>query len=208
MKSNPPPGKFAYVICDPKGDDPVLDAKITASELGCSQLLNLALSKVDSKNNPTPIPVKYLKFLKENYFGLSTITNLYDVNNFKGDHFLFLYAFSNDADYGNLSNFNSNIKNKYGNAEFIPFYLSGDSAATLVLLNKFRTYLMDLYSVTHLSTSKLNSANDFYTLLSGEGSEKFSKTLEFQNRNSKDLDFLVEYCHAEIRATLTSNWII
>lgn len=207
MKSNPT-GKFAYVICDPKGDDPVLDAESTASELGCSQLLNLVLSKVDSKNNPTSIPAKYLKFLKENYFGLSTIINLYDVNKFKGDHFLFLYAFSNDADYGDLSNFNSNIKNKYGNAEFIPFSLSGDSAARLLLLNKFRDFLMDLYSATHLSTSKLNSANDFYTLLNGESSEKFNRALEFQNRNSKDLDFLVEYCHAEILATLTSKWII
>lgn len=206
MKSNFS-AKFAFVICDPKGDDPVMDAESTELELGCSRLLNLVLTKIDAKNNPTSIPSKYLKFLKENYFRLSTILKLYDVNKFKSDHFLFLYAFSNDADYGVLSDFESNIVKKYGNIGFIPFSLSEVTASRLILLDKFRDFLTDLYSAGNLSPSKTKLVSDFYPLLSEEGREKLAKVVDFQERNSKDLDFLVNYCDTESRAIVTSKWL-
>lgn len=201
------PAKFAFVICDPKGDDPVFDVVSTASELDCSQLLNLAITKVDAKNNPTNLPSKYLKFLKENYFSLSTTSKLYDVNKFKRDHFLFLYAFSNDADYGTLADFKRNIIEKYGNIEFIPFLLSDETAARLVLFDKFRNFLMDLYSAENLSPIKLKLASDFYILLNAEDTERLVRAVDSSKRNSKDLDFLVNYCNIECRAILSSQWL-
>lgn len=121
-------GKFAYFICDSdQYDNPTLGDDDLRLELSSSQILNLVLNKIESKINPTAISTKYLKFLKDNFFHLSTILNLYDVNSFQRDHYLFVYAFSSDAEYEDSVKFNKLISNKYGHCTFIPFALDNDT---------------------------------------------------------------------------------
>ena len=206
MKTKPL-AKFAYLISDPgKDDNPLLSEEKFQSELECSQILNLTLSAVDSKNNPTSLASKYLKFLKDNYFYFATVLNLYESNKFKSDHYLFLYALAADANYIDSGEFKENISNKYGNVSFIPFYLNNVTASQLVLLSKFRVFLMDLYSAKILDEKKLAKAKDFYPLLGEDIQVKFLKVLDFATRNSKDLDFLVNFVIGEMRALLTNEW--
>lgn len=201
------PAKFAYIICDPGNDDnPLLTSINIQSELQSSRIQNLTLEKVDAKNNISSLPIKYIKYLKDNYYYLSSSTNIYDSNKFKNDHYLFLYAFSDDATYPNLKDFKSHILKKYGNIEFLPFHLNQEKVSRLILLSRLQEFLMDLYSAREVNAKNLEKAESYFSLLSKDMHEKFTKALDFKTRSSTDLEFLTSFSKKEINTLLTSGW--
>lgn len=199
---------FAYLICDPGVDDnPIITENNLKSELKALRILNLVLSSIDAKSNPTDSKVKVLKYLKENYFYFTTICALYDRSKFKSDHYLFLYAFSNDASYVDIKKFQSNIAKKYGNAMFLPFQLDEGSAERLMSLSKLRDYVMNLYNIVELDDLSMAKAGGFDGLFDDETQVIFSKVLNSKTRSSKDLERLTLYSEKSIASILTNGWI-
>lgn len=200
-------GKFAYVICDPGHDEgPLLSSENLQHELNCVKSLNLVLAKVDAKANPTSIAVKYLKFLKENYFYLSTTLNIYDVNKFVRDHYLFMYAFSEDACYENIESFQKSISNQYGNSVFIPFGLTNDTAERLVMLSKAKEFLANLYSEKEINDKQMQLANDLARLFQPNLIDKFGEVIDYKKRSSNDIQLLIEYCEKQSKLIITNGW--
>lgn len=206
---NKQPSKFAYLACNPdKDENPIMDAEALRLELGSSQALNLTLSTPNAKNNPTGIAIKYLKFLKENYFDLAASLNLYNKDKLVSDHYLFLCAFSPDAAYSNLQEFRSHLLKKYGEVEFIPLSLSDDEALKLTLLSELRDLLMNLYSIVELDPKKRgNAINKYLPLLNIEDQEKLIDSLDSQKRNRKVLDHLVSRVNEMKKCILTNRWV-
>lgn len=200
--------KFAYIACDPgKDENPVVDAEKLQLELACSQILNITLSTPSAKNNPTSIPIKFLKYLKENYFNFAGTLGLYDANTLVSDHYLFIFALSPDATYSDLDTFKLNLRKKYGSVEFLPFTLDDAGASRLMLLSELRDFLMELYSTTEL-TNKIreDAVQKFSKLLNNEEQVKFIDVLTFQKWQRKDLDHLISLVNDMRKSALTNGW--
>ena len=201
------PSKFAYLICDPGVDDnPIVTSENLQSELKSIHIQNLVLSSIDAKSNPTALKIKVLKYLKDNYFYFTTICRLYDQSKFKSDHYLFLYAFSNEANYFDIKEFESNLNKRYGNALFLPFQLDEYSAERLMSLSKFRDYVMSLYSVIELDDLSMDKALEFNDVIDDAAQKIFSKALNYKTRSSQDLEYLTGYSEKSIASILTCGW--
>lgn len=200
--------KFAYLICDPSSDDnPLIDDRSIQEEVHCSQLINVVLSKVDTKNNPTNLAPKHIKFIKDNYFYLTSKLNLYDFNKFVRDHFVFVYAFSPDASYKDLQKFNSNIMKKYGNTLFIPFTLNEKRASRLVSFSHFEQFIANLYSIVQINEKLKSNGEKFLSLLSEPNHDLLLTILNGKSLNSKDLESLTSYANDERKSILTNGWL-